>query len=162
MTIILSAKLEPLFCRAGWHPGRTVDVSRHIQHLERHGCSVGPLAKEFLQSFMGLQVEGIRPVRLSVDVDEALFWFPDKEGGRYIESFLGEPGCPVAYLRQGSLVLVVGTTGRCANLKDDWLGCVDTDGLNDAVERMLVPGQSLARWRLLKEEQQPEEFRKPD
>jgi hypothetical protein len=90
MTITLSARLEPLFRKAGWHEGRSVDISRTVEHLKSYGCPVGALVEEFLRKFMGLEIESLREGRLSVNVDDALFWFPDSDGGRCVASMTDE------------------------------------------------------------------------
>ncbi|MBA3531863.1 MAG: SUKH-3 domain-containing protein [Ardenticatenales bacterium] len=111
--------------RAGWYPGRKIDISAYIDALEAEGYVVFPSVQAFLQEFSGLKLiheNEFNGIALSEATefdaaDEATHGVPIEAIQKYCE-FLQSPLCMIgsisnkhAALLMTPLSHVYGTTG---------------------------------------------------
>jgi hypothetical protein len=148
----LTDRVTLIFRAAGWSESRQVDTTKTVSWLTAKGYGIGPLAKEFLANCIGLELKGPGARVIKIQPVAALAWLSD-ESAKYIEAFMQERACPIAHGSQ--MVVLLGVSGRCVLLKDDWLGYNDTDHLGDAFERLLFPSEYSLRWHDLTEDQLP-------
>lgn len=101
--------------RAGWFPGRSVDVDRWAGQLREEGIELHPAANAFLREFGGLVVDqsgtGISRAREPFTLDPATC---DGEGDRFLEwsEELGRQIVPVGELDRGRFCLGLDETSE--------------------------------------------------
>jgi hypothetical protein len=148
----LSDRVERLFRDAGWSESRVVDADKTITWLRDKGYGVGVLARDFLTNCLGLKLESADRRTAKIDPVAGLAWLSD-ESPAYIEALAHEAACPIGHGSQ--MVILVGVSGRCTLLKDDWLGYEEADNLGEALEKLFFPSEYPVRWQELRDDHRP-------
>ncbi|MGW4400238.1 SUKH-3 domain-containing protein [Amycolatopsis nivea] len=137
-----------LLTKAGWTPGREVDVSGYVHALERAGIEVFPGAIEFLREYSGLSVHWTRSSGFPGDLQLSVARLIENFDPRWVAIYADRAGTelvPVGEASRGHLLVLVGEDGRWfggfddafGELGDDFLSCLDELILNNKFIREL-------------------------
>ncbi|WP_202609546.1 SUKH-3 domain-containing protein [Herbidospora solisilvae] len=117
----MDAEAERILARAGWEPGRQVDISAWRSRLEEDGFVMHHAAERFLREFGDLVVPyggpGISRAREALEFDPLL---AIGEGDRFAEwsETVGKSICPIGELDQGRFFLGIDEDGMIYLMSD--------------------------------------------
>lgn len=143
---MLSLKAQALLTRAGWRPGRRVDVSGWIRASREAEFAVVPAAVAFMEEFLDLHFRiGINDYDIDV---EALRWVLPQ----HYEPMVGERLSVVGEVFTRHLSLLMGESGRLYAVMDQLVLVLGESG-EDAIDGDCrgEPALRLEEWRKLRE-----------
>ncbi|MBB1153083.1 SUKH-3 domain-containing protein [Amycolatopsis dendrobii] len=122
-----------LLRRAGWTPGRAVDISDDVRALERAGIGIFPGAIEFLREYSGIKVRWNRSSGFPDDLEVSAARSRESLDPRWVAIYAERAGTalvPVGEANRGYLVVLVGEDGRWFGGFDDAFGELGDDFLS--------------------------------
>lgn len=117
----LSKTTQKLLERAGWFPGRRIDISRYEEVLRTSRSPVHECVREFLSEFGGLHVETLKKGR-DFHADPCLAaseFYIDDEGLSEYNITVGAALCCVGVASRAHMMLLMDQSGRMYGVVDD-------------------------------------------